>query len=174
VDELELIKRCQAGDRDARRQVFEQTSGRIFGVCLRLTGNTDDAAELAQDTYVRGFERLGQFDGRSSLASWFYRIAINEALQFRRRRKLGKAKLQALAAQRTSQAREPTTDLCLDVEQALRRLSTEDQAVLVLRYQEGLDYRGMAKVLECAVGTVASRLNRARDRLRELLRKSYG
>ena len=62
----------------------------------------------------------------------------------------------------------------MDMEQALSELSADDRTVLLLRYQEGLDYREMAGILECAEGTVASRLNRARDRLRGILRKSYG
>ncbi len=139
-----------------------------------MTGNPDDASDLTQETYVKGFQRLDQFDGRSAVASWLYRIAINEALQFRRRQNVGTAKLRALAPNRPTEAHRPTTDLRLDLGHALAELPPDDQAVLLLRYQEELDYRSISEVLQCAEGTVASRLNRARDRLREILRKSYG
>lgn len=174
MNDRDLIERCRAGEREAQRQLFEQTSVRIYRLLLRMTGNPDDASDLTQATYVKGFQRLDQFDGRSTVASWFYRIAINEALQFRRRQGVATVKLQALVPNRPAEAQRPTTDLRLDLEGALAELPSDDRALLVLKYQEELDYRGIAAVLECAEGTVASRLNRARDRLREILQKSYG
>ena len=175
VNDLEIIQRCRVGDREAQRQVFEKTSPRVYRLLLRMTGNPDDALDLAQETFVKGFQRLDQFDGRSAaIATWFYRIAVNEALQFRRRQSTGTLKLQARAPRQRAEARRPTTDLRLDMEDALARLPPDDRALLLLRYQEGLDYRAIAEVLECAEGTVASRLNRARERLRGILRRSYG
>ncbi len=173
VNDRDLIERCRAGEKEAQRRLFEQTSERIYRLLLRMTGSPEDASDLTQDTYIKGLQRLDQFDGRSAIASWFYRIAVNEALQFRRRRSVETLKLRALAPIRPTEAERPATDLRLDIESALVEISLEDRALLLLRYQEELDYRGIAEVLECAEGTVASRLNRARDRLRELLRKSY-
>ncbi len=174
VNKRNLIERCRLGEREAQRELYEQTSGRIFRLLLRMTGNPEDASDLTQNTYVKGLQRLDQFDGRSAIASWFYRIAINEALQFRRQSGTGRLKLQELAPTRPSQAHPPATDVRLDIEEALVGLSPDDRALLLLRYQEGLDYRGIAEVLECAEGTVASRLNRARERLRGILQESYG
>jgi len=139
-----------------------------------MTGNAEDAADLTQETYIKGLQRLDQFDGRSAVASWFYRIAVNEALQFRRRLAIGTSKLQNITPGRPEDGDAPEADLRVDLEDALAELPADDRAVLLLRYQEELDYRDMAEVLECAEGTVASRLSRARDRLRDLLRKSYG
>lgn len=174
MNEQELIASCVAGDRDAQRQLFEQTSARVYRLLLRMTGNPDDASELTQETYVKGLPRLEQFDGRSAVASWFYRIAVNEALQFRRRQGVGAAKLRYLAPNQPNEAPAPATDLRMDMEGALAELPPHDRALLLLRYQEELDYGELAEVFECAEGTVASRLSRARERLRELLRKSYG
>lgn len=174
MNDRDLIARCRAGERDAQRQLFEQTSVRVYRLLLRMTGNPEDASDLTQETFVKGLQRLDQFDGRSAVASWFYRIAVNEALQFRRRQKVGTVKLQDLAPTRPNESRKPTTDLRLDLAGALAELPTGDRALLLLRYQEGLDYREIGEVLECAEGTVASRLSRARERLRNILRKSYG
>lgn len=174
VNDRILVQQCLAGDGEAQRQLYERTSVRIYRLLLRMTGNADDASDLAQETYVKGLQRLDQFDGRSAVASWFYRIAVNEALQFRRRQGVGTVKLQEIAPTRPTEAERPRTDLRVDLEDALAELPADDRALLLLRYQEELDYRGIAEVLECAEGTVASRLNRARDRLREILRKSYG
>ena len=174
MNDRDLIERCRAGEKEAQRHLFEQTSERIYRLLLRMTGSPEDASDLTQETYVKGLQRLEQFDGRSAIASWFYRIAINEALQFRRRQSVGTLKLRALAPAVPTETQRPETDLRLDMEDALAELSPENRALLLLRYQEQLDYRDIAEVLECAEGTVASRLNRARERLREILRKSYG
>lgn len=174
VKKKDLIDRCRAGERDAQRELFERTSTRIYRLLLRMTGDPDDAADLTQETYVKGLQRLDQFDGRSAVGSWFFRIAVNEALQFRRRQSVATVKLQALAPNRPTEAQPPGTDLRLDMEGALAELPPDDRALLLLRYQEELDYRDIGEILECPEGTVASRLNRARDRLRVILRKSYG
>jgi len=174
VNDRELVQRCREGDREAQRQLFDQTSPRIYGLLLRMTGDPDAASDLAQETYVKGLRRLDQFDGRSAVASWFYRIAVNEALQFRRRRQGERVRLQAAAQARPVETERTSSDLRLDVEGALARLAMDDRTILLLRYQEELDYRGIADVLDCEEGTVASRLSRARVRLREILRESYG
>lgn len=174
VTDKSLVERCRAGERDAQRELFERSSQRVFRLLLRMTGNADDAADLTQETFVRGFQNLDQFDGRSEVATWLYRIAVNQALQFRRRQATATLKIRELASLQRTELAGPKTDPQLDLAEALAELSTEDQAILLLRYQEELDYRGISEVLECAEGTVASRLNRARERLRVILRKSHG
>jgi RNA polymerase sigma-70 factor (ECF subfamily) len=174
LTEQDLIERCLTGERDAQRELFEQTSPRIYRLLLRMTGSPDDAGELTQETFVTGLQRLGQFDGRSGIATWFYRIAINQALHFRRRKGTYRRKLQELAPRRPTEVHEPSVDVRLDLEGALAELSPDERAILLLRYQEQLDYRDIAEALACAEGTVASRLNRARERLRAILRGGYG
>jgi len=174
VNKKDLIDRCRAGEREAQRELFERTSTRIYRLLLRMTGDPDDAADLTQETYVKGFQGLNQFDGRSEIGTWFYRIAINQGLQFGRRKRTSALKMEGLAATRPTEVQDPRTDVRLDVQRAMAELASEDRAILLLRYQEELDYRDIAEVLECAEGTVASRLNRARERLRGILRRSYG
>ena len=123
---------------------------------------------------MRGFQRIDQFDGRSEIATWLYRIAVNQALQYRRRRATATLKIRDLASLRPTELAGPKTDLQLDLAEALGELPADDRALLLLRYQEELDYRAISEVLACTEGTVASRLNRARERLRVILRKSYG
>ena len=174
MNKKDLIDRCRAGERDAQRELFERTSTRIYRLLLRMTGDPDDAADLTQETYVKGLQGLDQFDGRSEIGTWFYRIAINQALRFRRRKTTSTIRMEELAATGPTEVQDPKTDVRLDVQEAMAELASEDRAILLLRYQEELDYRGITKVLECAEGTVASRLNRARERLRGILRRSYG
>ena len=173
MTEQELVQRCADGDRGAQRMLYEQTSERIYGLLLRMTGNPHDASDLAQDTYVRAFDRIGQFGGHSSVATWLYRIAVNQALQHRRRSAFSESALRARAEQDSSPRLGDRADVGMDMEAALAGLDPLDRSVLLLRYDQGLDYRAIAEVLECAEGTVASRLNRARQRLREKLQRSY-
>ena len=108
------------------------------------------------------------------MQTWLYRIAVNEALQFRRRAKLASVDPQTIAA-RTGRSRAPDSGtLRMDLEEALAALSPADRAILLLRYQEGLDYQAIGEITNLPLGTVASRLNRARARIRGLLKKDYG
>ncbi len=171
--EHDLVTRCQKGDREAWRELYERTVERIYRLLRRMAGNDHDAFDLAQETYVRAFARVGQFDGRSSVSTWLYRIAVNEALQFLRREKRTQKHLQALPERPLPECHGDPSRAKIDVQDALESLAATDRAMLLLRYQEGLDYRSMAEVLDCAEGTIASRLNRARKRLRDLLACDY-
>jgi RNA polymerase sigma-70 factor (ECF subfamily) len=175
--EQALLERCRQGDRVAQRELYEQTSDRIYRLLLKMTGNRDDAEELHQDTFVKGFERLDSFDGRSAVATWLYKIGVNEALLFLRRARNYRVKLESIAQTQAQSNGLTTVDantVKLDVQSALGELEPSDRVVLLLRHQEGLDYRGIGEVLDCVPGTVASRLSRARERLRILLDPSYG
>jgi RNA polymerase sigma-70 factor (ECF subfamily) len=138
-----------------------------------MTGNPETALDLAQDTYLRAFTRIEQFDGRSAFGTWLYRIAVTEALQFLRREKRFRGSLQVDGAEPAVDSSSDQTAERLDVDQALASLEPGDRAILLLRYQEGQSYRAIAEALECEEGTVASRLNRARNRVREILGKGY-
>jgi RNA polymerase sigma-70 factor (ECF subfamily) len=173
VTEQELIKRCGEGNREAQQELYDRTSQHIYRLLLRMTGNPDDAFDLAQETYLTAFAWMGRFDGRSSVATWLYRVAVNEALQFLRRARRTRGKLQEIVPHNGIESDIERSTIRLDVNDALAAIAPTDRAMLLLRYQEGLDYRAIAEVAECAAGTVASRLNRARHALREALRKSY-
>ena len=186
MTEQELVERCREGDREAQRELYERTSAHIYRLLLKMTANPDDAIDLAQDTYVKAFARIRQFDGRSSIATWLYRVAVNEALQFFRRNRRMQLKLREVVADARRAIGGTTAALArgdseierstlrLDVNGALDAVAPTERVMLLLRYQEGLDYRAIAEILGCPTGTVASRLNRARAALREILQKSYG
>lgn len=170
TSEDELVERCKRGDRKAQHIIYEQTSQGVFRLLTRMTHSADVAEDLAQETYLKAFSAIATFDQRSAVHTWLYRIAVNEALQWLRRRK--PSVLAPEVADARPDPRNNGHDLAahLDIEEAMAALDSMDRAVLLLRYQEGLDYRAIAEVTEIAMGTVASRLNRARERLRELLK----
>lgn len=168
MTESELEDGCRKGDRAAQREFYNQTSGPVYRLLLRMTRNRDAALDLAQDTYLRAFSRIGQFNGQSSLATWLYRIAVNEALQFLRRREPPGLRADGEASAPVAGDNDRVI-AAMDLQEVLQRMDPLDRTVLVLRYQDGLDYRAIAIVMGCPIGTVASRLNGARRRLRELL-----
>lgn len=174
MTEQDLVERCREGDREAQRELYDRTSGPVYRLLLKMTANPDDAFDLAQETYLKAFTRINQFDGRSSVATWLYRVAVNEALQFLRSAGRTRARLREIAPEQCAGSSIEQSSIRLDMNDALATLPPSDRAMLLLRYQEGLDYRAIAEVVGCASGTVASRLNRARRNLREILRKSYG
>lgn len=173
MTEQDLVKRCREGDREAQRALYDRTSGPVYRLLLKMTANPDDAFDLAQETYLKAFTRINQFDGRSSVATWLYRVAVNEALQFLRSAGRTRARLREISPEQCAESNIEQSSIRLDMNDALATLPPSDRAMLLLRYQEGLDYRAIAEVVGCASGTVASRLNRAHRNLREILRKSY-
>ncbi len=173
MTEHDLVERCREGNREAQRELYDRTSGRVYRLLLKMTANPDDAFDLAQETYLKAFTRIGQFDGRSSVATWLYRVAVNEALQFLRRAGQTRLKLQEIVPDDRTESDMEQSSVRFDVYDARALLPPRDQAMVAVGYQEGLDYRAIADVVGCAAGTVASRLSRARQGLREILRKSY-
>ena len=174
MTEEALVERCRRGDREAQRELYDRTADCVYRLLLRMTGNQDDAFDLAQEAYLKGFTQIDRFEGRSTVATWFYRIALNEALQFLRRSKTTRLKTENLTGDEDHGGGDAdAATIQLDVRAALAQVEPADRASLLLRYQEGLDYRTIGEILGCAEGTVASRLSRARDRLREILRESY-
>jgi RNA polymerase sigma-70 factor, ECF subfamily len=171
VTEDQIVTGCQRGDRQAQRALYELTSERVYRVLLRILGNPEDAFDVAQDAYLLIFARIGQFGGQSRLTTWVHRIAVNEALQSLRKRRVRERTLEAARQESGSGNNDPrhTADARLDVEAALLRLPEAERVLIVLRYFEGMDYDEMSRVLEKPPGTIASGLNRARQALRTLL-----
>lgn len=169
MDEAGLIRGCRAGDRAAQQALYETHAGRIYRLALRLSGNEQDAFDLTQDTFVRAFQHLESFDGRCRIGTWLYRVAVNEWLQFLRRRRTEQPHLRAFALGRGAARDERANRHAPDVDAALAQLSVEHRLILLLRYHENLSYDEIAESLGVPPGTVASRLNRARNELRAAL-----
>ncbi|NOX55600.1 MAG: RNA polymerase sigma factor [Planctomycetes bacterium] len=164
----QLVAACQQQDRDAQQMLYEQFSGRLYRLAVRMVGN-EDADDVTQQIFLQLFRTITQFAGRSGFETWLYRLAVNECLQHLRRRK--RKALQPLleepaSHQRDAGARVEQREL---IEAALERLDPDLRAVFVLREVEQLNYREIADALDLSDGTVASRLNRARKQLREIL-----
>jgi len=172
VDERAIIQGCRAGNRDAQRALYELFADRIYSLLRRITRDEHAAFDLAQDTFMRAFERIGEFEGRSGLGTWLYRIATNQALQWLRKRRTERRHEERIARDRRSGNHED--EPAYDLENGLLRLSEQHRLILLLRYHEELSYDEIAGILEVSPGTVASRLNRAREELRKILLEQRG
>lgn len=178
-NETELLRRAQKGDPQAFGALVERYQRRVVGVAFAVVHNQDDALELAQETFVRAFENLSKFESRSSFSTWLYRIAANLAIDFRRREgrhtilrgEDAENEIQRLPSTRGDSFVEASRrELSKRISDALRELTPEHRAVILLREVEGLSYDEISEVLQVPRGTVMSRLHYARGHLRGILK----
>ncbi len=179
ADESALIDDALSGNRDAFAALVSKNQDRLFASMIQVTGSPDEAEEVVQEAFIRAFVKLDTFQRNSQFFTWLYRIAFNTALT-RRRRKRPKISL--------DQTRETTgIELADDgeavdenllrgervalVRAALGRLTDDHRCILVLREMDGHDYERIAEILCISIGTVRSRLNRARRQLKTQLEK---
>jgi RNA polymerase sigma-70 factor, ECF subfamily len=173
-DENALIEQAQQGDRNAFGELVSRYYPGVVRVVYRLCGDTGLAEDMAQEAFLRGWVNLSSFRPHTSLRNWLYRIAVNATLDVLRRKP--EEQLDDEAAQMyPDQAASPEATLIekervVLLQQAMRSLPEAAKSVLVLREYGGLSYQEIASVLDVPVGTVMSRLNYARNRLRELLK----
>ena len=179
----EALARAQAGDREAFRELYLAHHAALYRYALGETGHTEDAAEIVQETFVRAWGALARFRGESSLLHWLFRIARNLVIdRSRARRRRGEVSLDApldadgaTLGDRLASRRPGPGDLVERGEEiaqfraAIAALPEPQRAVFLLREWEGLPYEGIADRLDLNVGTVRSRLARARETLLEAM-----
>ena len=170
-DELApIVRACQQGDMQAQCDLYERCQDFVYRLIVRMVGE-QAAPDVMQDIFLQAFRTLSQFSGRSRFETWLYRLSINECLQFLRQAR--RKPCERLTREPEDHApdkgdRLQHRDL---LEQALARLDPDLRSVFLLREVEGLSYGELAEALGIPEGTVASRLNRARTELQNLLRE---
>ena len=169
-----LIDRAQAGDVDAFELIYNEHSGRVYALCLRLMGGDQQAAtELMQDTFVRAWRGLANFRGESAFSSWLHRLAVNAMLENARSTKRRVARV--LPMEDTSQigafAPGDSPELKIDLERAIARLPAGARTAFVLHDIEGYQHQEIAHQLGIAIGTVKAQVHRAHKLLIQALDK---
>src|SRR6187399_1178912 len=180
--EAALIQRCAAGDEDACAELVAEHQRMVYQLSLNLLGDHNEALDLSQEVFLRVFRTIAGFRGQSALRTWIYRIVVNQARNrqrwWRRRRRSDQVSLDEHLQQfgDLESRTDPLPDRLLAsketasrIWQALDRLPFDQRTALVLREVDGLRYEEIAFSLGVAVGTVKSRLTRARQALREEL-----
>lgn len=183
VREATLVQRCAARDEAACAELVSEHQRMVVQLATNLLGDRDEALDLSQEVFLRVFRTIQRFRGQSSLRTWIYRIAVNQARNrhrfWRRRHRNDQVSLDAhialhgefpsvlgLRPDRLFEQKE----LGARLQEALDRLPFDQRTVIVLREIDGLSYDDIAYSLGVAIGTVKSRLTRARQALREDLR----
>jgi RNA polymerase sigma-70 factor (ECF subfamily) len=178
-DDLSLVAACRAGDREAFGELVRRYQDRLYPTALRLTGRSEDALDLLQEAFLRAYRKLAQFHGHSSFYTWLYRLMVNLALSNRRRRRLANGRPYEATSNLDLAADPDLSDPAAPLERAerdrqvqlaLNALAPDHRAVLVMKDLDGMRYEEIAGTLGVPVGTVRSRLHRARGELRDRLR----
>jgi RNA polymerase sigma-70 factor, ECF subfamily len=184
--EAALISRCAAGDEEACTELVAEHQRMVFHLALHLLGDHDEALDLSQEVFLNVFRTIGRFRGQSALRTWIYRIVINQARNrqrwWRRRHRSEQVSLEERIETNgelppASDLAEPDRmfrqkELATRIWDALGRLPFDQRTVMVLREIDGLSYDEISFSLGVAVGTVKSRLTRAREALRAQLREA--
>ena len=167
TDELSLIRYAQRGSRPAFEALYRQHVGRIYALCLRMTGNSADAEESTPDAFVRAWQKLGSFRGGSAFYTWLYRIAVNESLTSQR--KLARPQPYLYLVETLSSVAAPKEVFIDELEKAIARLPARARYVFVLIAVYGFSHREVARMLGIATGTSKAQFHRARKLLAERL-----
>ncbi len=181
----DLVKRSREGDLRAFEQLVKRYQGPVYSFCRRMTRSNEDAEDVAQETFVRVFRSLDRLKPRAKFSTWLYTVARNLCLNLlrdqarRQTQPLEVATGKKPHSQRGEVADEnyrPDTiaarhEISAALCEVLEELSVAHREIIVLREFDGLDYHEIATVLGCRVGTVKSRISRARQHLQELLKK---
>ncbi len=179
VDDIVLVRSAQQGDVSAYDELVRRYQERIYSTVYHMTSNHEDAVDLAQETFIKGFQALKSFKGDSSFYTWVYRIAVNKTINFLKSRK-NKTHLSlndldfhaehdpdlvALISDRTPRRDVGLAELQEKLNGAMQKLSPSHRLVVTLHDIQGLPHEDIARIMDCNVGTVRSRLFYARQQL---------
>jgi RNA polymerase sigma-70 factor, ECF subfamily len=181
IDDLNFIKRFKDGDASAFGEIVLKYQDRIYNLCRHMLGNAHDAEDAAQDAFLKAYQALPKFQPEASLYTWLYRIATNTCIDYKRKPVFeslfrSTADGEELAHDRASD--EPSPERLYQskqLDQALReglgKLSSKLRAIIVLKEIEELSYEEIAEALDISMGTVKSRISRAREELQIYMKK---
>jgi RNA polymerase sigma-70 factor (ECF subfamily) len=186
-----LVARAQGGDREAFGRLLRRYEKRVFSVANSILRNPDDARDVAQEAFWKAHNALANFDGQAQFFTWMYRITVNLAIDYLRKRRGQRVEFDDARANGEEDGADPTglsprrlgfdphraledQELRGQLERSLAQLSPAHRAVLVLREVEGLSYQEMADVVGCSIGTIMSRLFHARKKMQTLLLAERG
>jgi RNA polymerase sigma factor (sigma-70 family) len=183
IDEMELVKRARIGDLESYDELVKRYQERIYATVYHMTSNHEDANDLAQEAFIKAFHALKSFKGGSSFYTWVYRIAVNKTINFLKQRK-NKAQMSlddldfnaehdpdlvALISDKTPRREVNLAELQEKLNGAMQKLSEPHRLVVTLHDVQGLSHEEIAKIMDCNIGTVRSRLFYARQQLQAYL-----
>jgi RNA polymerase sigma-70 factor (ECF subfamily) len=183
VEETELVRKARHGDLESYDELVRRYQERIYATIYHMTSNHEDANDLAQEAFIKAFHALKSFKGGSSFYTWVYRIAVNKTINFLKQRK-NKAQMSlddldfnaehdpdlvALISDKTPRREVNLAELQEKLNGAMQKLSEPHRLVVTLHDVQGLSHEEIAKIMDCNIGTVRSRLFYARQQLQAYL-----
>jgi len=183
IDEMELVRKARHGDLESYDELVKRYQERIYATIYHMTSNHEDANDLAQEAFIKAFHALKSFKGGSSFYTWVYRIAVNKTINFLKQRK-NKAQMSlddldfnaehdpdlvALISDKTPRREVNLAELQEKLNEAMQKLSEPHRLVVTLHDVQGLSHEEIAKIMNCNIGTVRSRLFYARQQLQAYL-----
>jgi len=179
LEELDLVQRAKRGDIAAYDDLVRRYQERIYATVYHMTANHEDASDLAQETFIKGYQALKSFKGDSSFYTWVYRIAVNKTINFLKQRKNRTylnlndldfnaehdPDLVALISDKTPRRDASLSELQEKLNAAMLKLSPVHRLVVTLHDVQGLSHEEIGKIMDCNIGTVRSRLFYARQQL---------
>lgn len=175
VSDYALTRRASEGDMQAFEEIYRRHNRRVYSICLRMTKNVDEAEDLAQETFIQLFRKVGSFRGDSTFTTWLHRMTVNQVLMHFRKRKVrderttedGETPEQVVLGTEDP-ARMPVIDQ-IALGKAIAELPPGYRTVFTLHDVEGYEHAEIARMLGCSIGTSKSQLHKARMKLRSLL-----
>jgi len=173
ISDAECVQNLQRGQTDAFEILIRRHEKSIFNLVYRMLGDYDEAAEVSQEAFLSAYRAIGTFRGESNFSTWLYRIALNHATT--RRKSLNTRQQRNVSLENTEPVSDPhpgpaetmeKKEIRERVQQALNNLEPDDATVILLRDLQDVSYEEVARVLEIPIGTVKSRLHRARQALK--------
>ncbi len=169
--EAALVRRAQGGDPRAFEALYREHVDRVYGLCLRMTGNVSEAEDCAQEAFIQAWNKLGRFRGDSAFGTWMHRIAVNAVLGRIRKSKRERDRIQVVAQTASSPASIGDSGELRDLSDAVDRLPEGARHVFVLNAVYGYSHEESSDMLGIAVGTSKAQLHRARRLLAQQLKE---
>ncbi len=182
-DEKNLIQNCKNGDVNSFEKLIESHQKKVYNIAYRMMGNNEDALDAAQEALIKVYKSLGTFREESSFSTWVYRITANVCLdQLRKRNRINTVSMQNTVVLDDGEVEVQIEDnnfnpdvilekneLRRSIVDAINHLNEDQRLVIILRDINGCSYEEIASILKCSLGTVKSRISRARNALKDLL-----
>ena len=183
ASETQLVARAQRGDEEAFAALFEMHKRRVYSLCLRMTGNTAEAEDLAQEAFLQLFRKISTFRGESAFSTWLHRLAVNVVLMHLRKKGLQQVSLDEVDSSQDEPVKRDYGDYDqrlmgsvdrISLTRAIAELPPGYRTVFVLHDVEGYEHNEIAEIMKCSVGNSKSQLHKARMKLRDWLRQNEG
>lgn len=177
--EAHLIERAKRGDAQAFQMLYDKHKRRVYSLCLRMTANTAEAEDLAQEAFLQLFRKIGTFRGESAFSTWLHRLSVNVVLMHLRKKSLPVVSLEETTQLDDDLPRKDfgAEDIALsgsidrlELQKAVESLPPGYRTIFVLHDVQGYEHNEIAKIAGCSVGNSKSQLHKARMKLRDLLK----